>query len=472
MKKLLTILLIFTFVLTLTACPDNQPTTGKAPSVPTTSQRPTEKPTTAPMEPTATPTAPTTQPTEPTTPPTEPAHTHVASSLWSVDKDGHWKVCQDCGEILDAAAHTLVDDCCSECNAEVYVYDDWASVYLCNEFGDVILSLDYEDGILVCTQTNEYTYDNAGNLLTATCYTDGQLSSYAEFLLDDDGFSYVAKETNYNEDGSYDYNEYDQWFNNTLYLSYDADGTLLYSLRTQYTCDDYGTVLYQKAFENDVLTYEMEYAVFEDEDGYFTYCSKEIEYFEDGSKLITEYNELGDILSQIAYDADGNPIDNRGKFDPVLCAPLFGTWQGSILMPVDMSDTGMEVAVTVIMTFDDQGNVHVIMEYDYETMRQFTIELFYGMYEGFGISREEADNLFLAEYGMTVEAYVDVYLQSEEGLEQLRSETQECYYVEGDQLYIGSWDAAMDPATFHLDGDTLTIYDSESELDFTLSKVV
>ena len=105
-------------------------------------------------------------------------------------------------------------------------------------------------------------------------------------------------------------------------------------------------------------------------------------------------------------------------------------------------------------------------------MRQFTIELFYGMYEGFGISREDADALFLAEYGMTVEAYVDVYLQSEEGLEQLRSETQECYYVEGDQLYIGSWDAAMDPATFHLDGDTLSIYDSESELDFTLSKVV
>lgn len=462
MKKFLAIAFVLCLLLTMAACEKDAPTTG-APSVPTT--QPTEKPT----QPTTAPTAPTTAPTEPTTAPTEPVHVHAPNASWLMDKDNHWQLCEECGETINESAHTLDAGFCTQCEAEIFVnnMDGSTSVYVYDAFGNTTFSLEYDsEGNLLFTYNWEYTYDDAGNMLTETEYTDGAISYYAEYALDSEGLPYTAKVFTFFEDGTSDYQEYDQWLNNTLWISYNADDTVLFSIRNEFTCDDNGNVLYQKTYEDDVLTSESEYTFMEGEFGAYTYCSKEITYFEDGSKLITEYDEFYEIISEVFIDANGNPVDHSGKFDPEACAPLFGVWEGNVLMDGDMMGMaglegfdGLSMQVFIRVTFKPDGTMQFLFEIDPDSLLDFMVEFFYKSYETeFGMNRDEADAQLQQEMGMTVREYVQMMLSSGAMDEQFRQEMNMVYYVENGKIFAGeSWTNQMEPLPFTLDGDTLTL---------------
>ena len=50
-----------------------------------------------------------------------PATGHAASEKWSSDEENHWRVCQNCTEKLEEAAHSDAnqDGACDVCGAEV-----------------------------------------------------------------------------------------------------------------------------------------------------------------------------------------------------------------------------------------------------------------------------------------------------------------------------------------------------------------
>lgn len=391
-----------------------------------------------------------------------PHHCHMSSSGWNVDLNNHWQVCGDCGDSFGTEAHTLEDGWCTVCAAEFYTFDmndtDYTAVCIYDDQGNTVLELQYNaDGILEISLRREYTYDASGNVLVLKEYTDDALSYEVEYAPDADGIPCAVKDTIYWEDGSKEYCEYDQNGSPLLMISYDADGQVLYHNRYAYTYDAEGNILTQKNYENDILVSEYEYAVYADVDYSYTYTVKETIYYEDGSKLILEYNENFEIISESYFDAEGNPADHSSKFDPALCQPLYGNWQGQWAMDGAIFGVSFDIRYNMTMSFDDQGNMLTSMTVNEEDIKALTVEMIYATYGDFGMTRAEIDAYFQSEIGMTVAEYADQSLQEDETALQPTQEAN-VYYVEGDQLYAGSsWTAYMEPIQFALEGDTLTL---------------
>ena len=72
------------------------------------------------------------------------AHTHKAAGEWLVDKDNHWKVCEEDGEKVDEAAHNLEAGKCSVCGVEVKKDGDTVDVYKFDDHENWIWNLHYE----------------------------------------------------------------------------------------------------------------------------------------------------------------------------------------------------------------------------------------------------------------------------------------------------------------------------------------
>lgn len=467
MKKILSLALMLILVLSLAACETTPPTTGGNPSATTQPTTPSTTSTTAPK-----------QPTKPTTAPTSPVHVHTPNEQWLVDKADHWQVCTDCGERMNESAHTLEYGFCTQCEAEVYIsdYDGSATVYLYDAQGNSIFALEYDvDGNLLCTYTWEYTYDEAGNTLSMKQYADGVLNYEETYSLSADGeFYFAAKSTYYAEDGSTEYNEYDQWGNTTLWICYDAEGAMAFSARYEYIMDNEGNILNCKTYAEDVLTFEQEYTLVEDPDGYYSYCSRDITYYDDGSRLITEYDENSEVLSEVYLDSNGNPVDHSTKFNTELCAPLFGQWYCAYTVTSEESGIATDVRAEISLFFSEDGQLSSCLILNKEDMKLASMELMYTIYESSGITRDQVDAMFQAEYGMSLEAYVELYLESEEGRASWFQESDQVYYVEGDKIYAGnSWNTVMEPVQFILDGDTLTLinYNEETGESLVLTRV-
>lgn len=472
MKKYLLLLFALAMVLSLAAC-EKDPTT--APAATTQPTVPTTLPTTA----------PTTAPTVPTTAPTEPAHVHIVQ--WQVDMDNHWQQCMECGEILNKNPHGLYTGPCKECNAEVIpnAFGGGCSVFIYDAYGNEILCQEYdENDVLLCVTTWEYTYDAHGNMQTSAEYVDGRLFAESIYQLDADGYSCVATQTTYFMDGTKDYVEYDQWRNLSLWIVYDANGQITSHQRNESTYDDEGNLLYQKSYESDVLTSETEYTVVEHAYGSRSYPAKDTQYHEDGTRTITIYGEEFEVIEVIYVDADGNPVDHSSKFDPTVCAPLFGVWDGEILLDGEMMGLGdmagiedledLRVKMTFCFTFYSDGRARMEMAVDMESMRAYMLEVTYAsIMAEMGLTREEANAQFEAETGMRIEAYVDMMLSSSGMAGTLQQKRDAVYYVEGDQLYVGdNWNSYMTPEKFTLDGDMLTIRSSASLVEDETLEVV
>ena len=459
MKKYLSVFLALLLMLVLVSCDKTQPTTvSKEPTVPTTQTKPQQ------TQPT---TAPTTAPTQPTTVPTEPVHVHTPSEEWTVDKDNHWQLCTDCGEVMNESAHSLdVVDVCRQCLSEIYSFDFGTVLTQYDDQGNSILEMFYDtDGNLETCTVWVYTYDEAGNILLETETVDGVIVRQATYAPDPAGGTYLSKETQYNDDGSWDEYEYDVWYNQTLWVSYAPDGSKLVTIRNVYECDDAGNTLLQKTFEDDVLTSEIEYAYADTLFGSYTYPAKETTYYPDGSRLITEYNEDFEVISTIYLDANGNPVDHSGKFNPDTCAPLFGTWEGSITMDGSLFDSAVsEMQIAMRLTFRADGTLLAHIDIDPQQLISYMVETIYATYEEMGMTREEADALMLQQMGMTVEAYAQQMLSSGEMSEMLQQEFESVYYVEGNQLYMGeNWTSHMEGTAFLLNDNVLTLFPSDED---------
>lgn len=279
---------------------------------------------------------------------------------WDRDANEHWHV-NSSGEKVDVAAHNPGENPCSTCGSEIWVYEDGsADIFNYNEQGEW-LRMTYldADGSLIDETTFEYTYDDAGNkssqkqyyngvlvevmtfkvneagetvpdlqtgyyddgtwatneydelgnVVRACTYdTDGNVTSeeLTEFEFSSDGSSYEAKTTIIWEDGSKHVSEYNQYGEKVLWAGYDADGNLEFEHVSVYEYDNNGNLLHSESYVDEILSYEIEYAL--DEDG-FSYAAKEIIYNYDGTYYVYEYDVNGDTLSETLYDADGNVIE-------------------------------------------------------------------------------------------------------------------------------------------------------------------
>ena len=105
--------------------------------------------------------------------------------------------------------------------------------------------------------------------------------------------------------GDIDVSEYDARGNVLSRKTFSVDGELLNEVRYERDYDENGNILIEKYFDNGVLREEDMYS---SNDGGGLSLVSSVYYYEDGGKVLREFDELGEVTSEIEYDADGNVV--------------------------------------------------------------------------------------------------------------------------------------------------------------------
>jgi hypothetical protein len=347
----------------------------------------------------------------------------------------------DCGEAFNEGEHTLEDDSCTVCRAEVMEWDNGdVSVFQYDEYGNTLLNVDYDaDGNLTYKEAYEYTYTEDGQILTS------------------------------------------------LNRVYEDGVTLTQSSKAVYTYTDEGVCIGNKQYVDDKLVYECKFAI--DADGW-EYVFEETVYNEDGTKLVREYDENGDTISETLYDASGNPADFSDRFDPEACKDFVGTWKAELdlleMMAGEMEGEGVQLPddfayscnAVMSLIFRNDGTYSAILSVDpeeYKTMLiELTVEIMYISFEEEGMTRDEADVAFKAMMNMTIREYVVLSLEEggDELLDSLNETANGVYYVQDDMIYLGeNWSQQMEGGKYAFENGALTLTEPEMEMEITFRRI-
>ena len=160
-----------------------------------------------------------------------------------------------------------------------------------------------------------------------------------------------------------------------------------------------------------------------------------------------------------------------------LSEEIVGSWVTYIDMSEQMAkneDTEgfeTEVKLPILITFDEDGEVtmepygdeaEAAIEQLEADMLEYMLDTFYASMEESGYTREQADELYEAAYGMTVSEYFEAYIDSVGLYDSFETSfTSEGEYEVDDEEMILEIDG--DEFTVELDGDTLTFVEAEDE---------
>lgn len=247
----------------------------------------------------------------------------LADENWHVDLNTHWHQAVN-GETIDEGAHKLEEDRCTVCNTRFDYFDDgetWLSQY--NDHEDMIRWTIYNsDGEIIDDTIYEYVYDKNGEYVSEKQYDNSILSIETFFTTipgDEygDDFTYAHESILYLDDGGKIVENYDTEGETIAEKTYDAEGNLISDYTVKYTYSENGFMLSMEKFSGDVLAesiiceYDENYVqtgekyyegeklvkehVYTVVDGW-SYVSSIIEYHEDGTQTVTEYDENDNIV--------------------------------------------------------------------------------------------------------------------------------------------------------------------------------
>ena len=243
-------------------------------------------------------------PTQPDTPAPDSTdvHTHTPTIDWVCDFDNHWRICE-CGEELEKGAHTLQEVNCTVCGSELIVWDEGVKqITVYNDYGDCCQFTYYDaDGNVTSDERLHYVYNADGKFTSMKAYLNGFCYSDYEYLLRADGSVYMATQTSYFEDGSYQVDTYDENFNTTRTIYYDAFEKR--EIDHRYTYSEDGSRMTEQTYQDGVLTYEQE-CRWNNEEGCWEIIA-EWAHGDDGS-IASTYDDFGNLLSEIYYNPDGS----------------------------------------------------------------------------------------------------------------------------------------------------------------------
>ncbi len=285
----------------------------------------------------------------------------LSENAWERDPNMHWHEDEN-GVKTDEGAHVLDDVVCEICQSTIWLYDDgMCDINNFNEYDELTHYSYFDaDGTLIDDYVYVYKYDENGNKLTSSAYYFETLVEESEYGLDPFGFTVQKSVTSYLDDGSisaylcdeygnivssritdaegnitidetyeYTYNEEgmplytiqkirfddgiiayretDEMGNSIIEAQYNPDGSVIFEFKFLYEYDELGRMTKQTATEDDRPLYENHYA-YEDRYDLWGYQIRSIEYLEDGSKIVYEFDEYGETISETTYDAEGNIV--------------------------------------------------------------------------------------------------------------------------------------------------------------------
>lgn len=197
-----------------------------------------------------------------------------------------------------------------EVSAEWAYGDDGSMAYTYDDSGNPLSEIHYKpDGSLIVEYAYENVYDHSDNLIQIRTFTNGKLTQETEYVhgTDPDGGSWTrsGKTTYYNPDGSklvYDSDLESTW---STEITYDANGKVTHELRYEYLYNENGDSIGSRGYENGRLF--TAYDTLLDKNGEAVGVLN-TEYREDGSKIVYEYDQNFDLVSEMNYAPDGSII--------------------------------------------------------------------------------------------------------------------------------------------------------------------
>ena len=356
-------------------------------------------------------------------------HKHVAQGDWDWNGTEHWNICE-CGKQMDIGAHKLGEDLlCTKCGVEVWEMDDGsADVYAYDQYGNIRRYACFDpEGNMISESRNENEYDDAGNLLASRFYSDGVLQNEDIYAPNADGEYVITKSTMYYEGGC-TVNEYDE-NGNMVYVSdtdeagnveseawyeyamnddgeyyeskltehlpeggkleaqynpqgdiigriwYDENDNVTREDTWEYEYNEDGQELWQKQYTDGVLVYEITgYAEFSSPEYSMRYPETVIDYYEDGTRLVTAHGSNGEVETETTYGANGDVLEvltyvyetyEDGDYkstkvyngDKLVLEKQYAECSDGVGSYVETETAYNEDGTTTITTYDEDGNV-------------------------------------------------------------------------------------------------------------------
>ena len=176
-----------------------------------------------------------------------------------------------------------------------------------NVYGDILTRDKFEeDGSVVYSEVYNYGYNDEGQTEWIKEYRNGLLSREVSGYTLYEGAEYSVRYPEYvieyQEDGSKLVMHYGKRSDLESEILYAADGSVLDETTYTYECDEKDNYLDTKTYKNGTLVIHREFAV--NEDGWSN-VKTETEYLEEGGKIVREYDEFGEQISETEYDTEG-----------------------------------------------------------------------------------------------------------------------------------------------------------------------
>ena len=189
--------------------------------------------------------------------------------------------------------------------------EDGSLAYTYDDSGNTLSEIHYRpDGSVDVEYGYENVYDLAGNLLLKRTFTNGKLSQEIEYIFGSDAegsWSRSIKTVDYGSDGSKTIYEEDPNSAWSTTITYNADGKVVQELRYEYLFNESGDSVGSKGYDNGRLF--TEFMTIQDDNGKTTGI-RNIDYHEDGSKIVREYNDVFELIREITYDASGTALES------------------------------------------------------------------------------------------------------------------------------------------------------------------
>ena len=277
---------------------------------------------------------------------------------WHFDSTHHWQL-DDNGEATNKGAHTPGEDwICPGCGCEILDWGDGSiDITDYDEYGNVLRRYSFADEELTYKSIHVYAYSEDGLLTEDSEYVNDILCSTTRYAIGAEGEPVPVMQHTWNDDGTTSVNDYDEHGNCIRSAIYEADGALLFetlsefaqvedewfglwfyeckttsrfstgetfytetnqhgdAIRTLNTYAD-GSIwadnMYEYEYNDSIKVRSKHYSfgklVLESSYNDEGSCVQDIEYPEDGGRIVSVFNDQGDITLSTTYAANGSVI--------------------------------------------------------------------------------------------------------------------------------------------------------------------